>query len=255
MDFIDASSAGRRNVESPTAPVEGPWYKRLVADERDDEDDLAFVTRHLAEMSRTMPELLARLGVAARMRGAELPPLPAPAEGGARLEAFVAYLERFGRPDESPAAPHSLEAILRDVVALVRPELERRAVVVERYAEAPPVFGAARPLAQLFLNLVVNAAQAIAEGDAAGNRIELRLATDARGWACVDIEDTGSGIADDVLPKIFEPHFSTKRGAGKGLGLSFGKQIVGELGGELRVDTAVGRGTRFTVALPPARNP
>lgn len=223
-----------------------------MADHPDDEDELAFVSRHLAEMGATMPELLARLRVAARMRGAELPPLPSPDEGGARLQAFVAYLERFGRPDDAPAAPQSLEAILREVVALLRPELERHAVVVERYEAAPLVFAAARPLAQLFLNLVINAAQAIPEGHARDHRVEIRLGTDARGWASVDVEDSGSGIADDVLPQIFEPHFSTKRGAGKGLGLSFSKQTVGELGGELRVDSAVGRGTCFTVVLPPA---
>ena len=229
------------------------WYKRLVADDPDDNDDeLAFVSRHLAELGGSMPQLLERLRAAAQTAGVTLPPLPEPAEGGARFASFVAYLERFGAPDDRPPAPHALEEILRGVVALVRPELERHAVVVERYEAAPPVLGAERALSQLFLNLVVNAAQAIEPGNAAANRIDVRLAADARGWAVVDVADSGSGIADDVLPKIFDPHFSTKRGAGKGLGLSLTKQLVGELGGELRVETAAGKGSRFTVALPPA---
>ena len=225
-----------------------------MADDRDDsEDELAFVQRHLAELATTLPELTERLRQAAKLRGVTAGvSLPSAAEGAARIASFVAYLERFGRPDARPAAPHSLEEIVRGVVTLVRPELERRAVVVERYDEAPPVFGAERPLSQLFLNLVINAAQAIAEGHAADNRIEVRLGSDGRGWAVVDIEDSGSGIADDVKPHIFEPHFSTKRGGGKGLGLSLTRQIVGELGGEIRFESAVGRGTRFTVALPPA---
>src|SRR5581483_9407551 len=103
-----------------------------------------FIRRHLAELGGTMPELLARLQEAARLGGRTLPPLPTPAEGSARFEALLAYLDRYGRPDDAPPAPQALDDILRTVVALARPELERRARVVERYDAAPPVFAAAR---------------------------------------------------------------------------------------------------------------
>lgn len=223
-----------------------------MGDPPDDEDELAFVRRSLAELGDNMPRLIEQLRRAAQLRGEAPPPLPTSDESRTRLDAVVAYLDRYGQPDDSPPAPHALEAILRTVVALARPELTRRAAIVERYAAAPPVLAAARALERLFLHFVVNAAQAIGEGHAADNRIEVRLATDARGWAVVEIEDTGSGIPDEVLPRIFDPHFSTKRGAGKGLGLTLAKQVVSELGGELRVATAVGEGTTFTVALPPS---
>ncbi len=220
----------------------------------DDRDDaLAFVGGNLDELGRTLPALVDKLRAAAAARGEALPPSLPPRDVIAdRFATFGAYRRRFGRADDAGAAPLDVGAVLDGVVALLRPELERHARLVETRAAAPRVVATERRLAQILLNLLVNAAQAIPEGRAAAHRIDVRLGTSERGWAVVEIEDSGPGIPDDVLARIFDPFFSTKRGAGKGLGLPVSRELTAELGGELRVYTTVGKGTRFVVELPPA---
>ena len=103
-------------------------------------------------------------------------------------------------------------------------------------------------LNQVFLNLVTNGAQAI---EGAGS-IRVRTTTEG-GCVRIDVSDTGSGIPPEVLPRIFESFYTTKaRGVGTGLGLSIALEIVREHGGDIRVDTAVGQGTTFSVLLPVA---
>lgn len=106
-------------------------------------------------------------------------------------------------------------------------------------------------LRQVMVILLDNAVQAVAEAASGGAR-EQRVAVSTRvmdGRFAVEVEDTGPGIPADVLPRIFEPLFSTKS-FGTGLGLPTAKQIVEQHGGELRIDSEVGRGTRATVFLP-----
>ena len=106
----------------------------------------------------------------------------------------------------------------------------------------------------MFLNLLINAAQAIQEGNASGNEIGIATATDGAGRAVITISDTGSGIAPEVIERIFDPFFTTKPiGVGTGLGLFICHGIVKGLGGELTVESAVGRGTRFRLILPAAQ--
>ena len=225
-----------------------------MADGKDDDGDdaLARVSRNLGELGRTLPELVDRLRAAAAALGQPPPPLPAREAVAARFATFREYLARFGRPDDAAPAPTDVGRVLDEVLALLRPELERRARLVDTRAPAPPVVATERQLAQLVLNPLVNAAQALPDGDARAHRIEVRLGTDERGWAVVEIEDDGPGIPAEVMARIFDPFFSTKRGAGKGLGLPLSRELAAELGGELRVVSAVGRGTRVRVELPPA---
>jgi signal transduction histidine kinase len=223
-------------------------------DDRDEKDALAFVSGNLGKLGESLPALLEKLRAAAAARGESLPAAleDAAASGGKRFAAFAEYLRRYDRPDDAPAAPQSLGAIVDDVVALVRPELERRARLVVTLALAPTVLATERQLAQVLVNLLINAGQAITAGRAHENRIDVRVGTDERGRAVIDVEDTGSGIPDELVPQIYEPYFSTKRGLGSGLGLSITREIVLELGGELRLFTEVGKGTRFRVELPPS---
>jgi len=225
-----------------------------VADRKDDDGDdaLAFVSRNLGELGRTLPALVDKLRAAAAARGEPPPAVPDREVVAERFATFGEYLRRFGRADDAPLAPVDVGGVLDGVLALLRAELERHARVVDTRAPAPRVVATERRLAQIFLNLLVNAAQAIPEGRAHDERIEVRLGSDERGWAIVEIEDSGPGIPGDVLAKIFDPFFSTKRGAGKGLGLPLSRELCAELGGELRVFSAVGKGTRFRVELPPA---
>jgi CheY-like chemotaxis protein len=108
-------------------------------------------------------------------------------------------------------------------------------------------------LGQVFLNLIVNAAQALPDGFANKHRISVRTRMDALGRVVAEVEDTGPGIPTELLPRLFTPFFTTKpRGVGTGLGLSICRRIVMSFGGEINVDSVVGRGTLFSVALPPS---
>jgi signal transduction histidine kinase len=225
-----------------------------VAGDGDEEDDaLAFVQGNLSKLGQSLPELIEKLRAVAAARGEPLPPsLPAAAAAAEGFTLFAEYLRRFGRADSGPAASWAVADSVEGVLALLRPELERHARVVTSHGAAPRVFATERQLAQIWLNLLVNAAQAIPAGNAQHHRIEVRSGSDERGWAIVDVEDSGPGIAPELLARIFDPFFSSKRGAGKGLGLPITRQIVAELGGELSVRSTVGVGSRFRVALPPS---
>jgi len=220
-----------------------------------DDDALERIIGSLEELGGAMPELVARLRAAAALRGERVAAvLPADAGSGQRFTALAAYLRRFGEPDRAAPAPRSLPDVIEDVLDLLRPELERRAQLALCLGEAPLVLATERQLGHVILSLLVNAAQAM-KGAAEDNRIDVRVSEDARGWAVVEVVDNGPGIPDELLARIFDPFFSTKRGAGKGLGLPVSRAIVTELGGELRVFSTVGKGTRFRIELPPAPEP
>src|SRR5205085_2029004 len=106
---------------------------------------------------------------------------------------------------------------------------------------------------QVFLNLLVNAAQAIPVGHAGDNRISVKV-RQREETVVVEVSDTGCGIPQDIMARIFDPFFTTKPvGVGTGLGLSICHNIVASVGGDITVDSQVGRGTTFTVSLPIAR--
>jgi CheY-like chemotaxis protein len=108
-------------------------------------------------------------------------------------------------------------------------------------------------LGQVCLNLLVNAAQAIEEGHIDSNEIGVSTYTDSHGRVVIEIRDTGGGMPAEVLRRLFTPFFTTKPiGVGTGLGLSICHRIISALGGEITVDSAVGKGTTFRVFLPPA---
>ena len=110
-----------------------------------------------------------------------------------------------------------------------------------------PIVCSPSQINQVFLNLITNAAQAMGERP---GKIMLTTRDDGDGVR-VEVEDDGGGIPPDVLPKIFDPFFSTKEiGKGTGLGLSISYKIVQQHGGRIDVDSEIGRGTLFTVWLP-----
>ena len=117
----------------------------------------------------------------------------------------------------------------------------------------PRIWASEGKLSQVFLNLLINAAHAIDEGDVPNNRIQVRT------WSHGDdvfaeVSDTGKGISEENLARIFEPFFTTKSAEeGSGLGLPICRNIIGDFGGDIRVESELGRGTRFTVRLPVAR--
>jgi nitrogen-specific signal transduction histidine kinase/CheY-like chemotaxis protein len=174
-------------------------------------------------------------------------------DGAKRVAEVVRGLKSFSRPGPAQRGPVDVRRELDAALRLAHHELRHRAVVEVRIGELPAVVAEAHELAQVFLNLLVNAAQAIPEGRAEEHRVEVDARTDAEGWAAVSIRDTGVGIPPDVLGRIFEPFFTTKPlGVGTGLGLAISHGIVTEAGGRLEVESRVGHGSTFRVLLPPA---
>jgi CheY-like chemotaxis protein len=132
-------------------------------------------------------------------------------------------------------------------------EIRHRARLIRDLRPVPPVEANESRLGQVFLNLLVNAAQAIPEGRASANEIRVATYVTDDGRVCIEISDTGSGIPPEVQKRLFTPFFTTKQvGVGTGLGLSICHRIVTGLGGAITVDSAVGAGTTFKVYLPPA---
>jgi CheY-like chemotaxis protein len=148
--------------------------------------------------------------------------------------------------------------VLDATIEIAANEIRRRARLRRSFGDVPLAFADASRLGQVFLNLLVNAAQAFDTGhddavDPLQHEIGVVTRTDAEGRIVVEISDTGVGIEPENLPHIFEPFFTTKPvGVGTGLGLSICRSIVAGLGGELTVESEVGRGTTFRVVLPPA---
>lgn len=228
-----------------------------VAAEDDDtpRERIDFVAANLTAMAAKMPSLLERFRAlaAAQGRAAELEPL-LPHDSD-RIAGFVRYLELFGHADASDPAPLDVAALADRVLDVTASEIARHARVVRTFAPTPPVLATHKQLGQLLVSLLLNGAQAIPEGHVDDNRVELRLDTTEDGWARIEIEDSGSGIPEDLLQRIFEPYYSTKRGAGAGVGLAIVRDTVGALGGRLSVKSEPGRGSCFRVELPPAARP
>jgi ligand-binding sensor domain-containing protein/signal transduction histidine kinase/CheY-like chemotaxis protein len=174
-------------------------------------------------------------------------------QGADRVRRIVQDLKTFSRVQPEQLQPVELHGVLDLSLAIAEAELRHRARVVRDYGEPPSVLGDEARLGQVFLNLLVNAAQALPEGHADQHEVRIVTRTDERGCAVVEVSDTGTGIAPEVLPRIFEPFFTTKAvGVGTGLGLSICHSYVQTMGGDIHVRSEVGQGTTFQVVLPPA---
>lgn len=174
-------------------------------------------------------------------------------DGVDRIAGTVRALKLFSRSEEPTRTPVDVKEVLTRVLRIANNEMRHRAKVVLELGDVPMVEANDGQLGQVFLNLLVNAAQAIQEGDAEGNEIRVVTRTDAMGRANIEIHDTGSGIPDDIKARIFAPFFTTKElGVGTGLGLSICHGIITAHGGELEVESTVGKGSVFRVVLAPS---
>jgi len=163
-----------------------------------------------------------------------------------RMKHVVSSLRTFGRPDRSEIDRVDLGEAVRGTLELAKHELGKGIEVVTDFAETPPVVCYAQQVNQVLMNLIMNA------GHAMGGKGTLTIRTrSAAEGVEIDVEDTGSGIAPDVLERLFEPGFTTKGGrVGMGLGLAICRDIVDRHGGDISVTSEVGAGTTFTVRLP-----
>ena len=154
-----------------------------------------------------------------------------------------------GSATATPCVVDPLKA-LEAAVRMARPHAERRATVVSDFTPVPLVLAPPGRLEQVFLNLLLNAADAIEEGRPKANWIRASARSDEQGAVLVGIADTGCGIAPEIRGRVFEPFFTTRPvGKGIGLGLSVCLSVVQGLGGDISFESEVGRGTTFTVRL------
>ena len=174
-------------------------------------------------------------------------------EGTRRVARIVRDLKAVSRADGAGRRPVDLLAEVETALKLAQTELRHRAEVEVRLGPVPPVVAEEFQLGQVVLNLLLNAAQALPEGEAGRHRVAVTTWTARDGWAAVEVRDSGPGMEAAVRARIFEPFFTTKPvGQGTGLGLSVCHGIVTGLGGRIEVDSEPGRGSAFRVLLPPA---
>jgi signal transduction histidine kinase/ActR/RegA family two-component response regulator len=270
-----------RIFERFTAPVRSDagqphgrlWWFRDVTERRKLELDRAVATERLASMGRLAAgvgheinnPLTYALGNIDHLLQASAAPhcLPSASElverlheakdGLTRIRVIVRDLQTLARSEEA----HSeldLKQMVDQAIQIAGAELRHRAPIIRRYESVTTLVGSRTRLGQVFLNLLINAAQAIPEGQLAQHRIEVAI-RDVGNEAVVEVSDTGAGIAPEHLDRIFDPFFTTKPvGAGTGLGLSISREIITRHGGTLSVRSKLGAGTTMTVRLPhPAR--
>ena len=202
------------------------------------------------ELSARNEELVARADLS-YLRSDILKIIRSGKDGASRIKEIVLSLRRFSRLDEAERKPVLLEDGLNDTLAILRHQLKGRIAVELDYRFNQPVSCYPGQINQVFMNILVNAVQAMA-----GNG-SLRISTRAdQPWAVVAIADTGPGIPPELLSRIFDPFFTTKKiGEGTGLGLSISYGIVDRHGGRITVRSEVGSGTTFEIRLPFLQSP
>ena len=216
---------------------------------------LAMVGKMAAQIAHEVRNPLASIGLNTELLEDELGDRPSEARELCRaihreVNRLTAVTETYlglrgGKPK---LARESLNAIVDDLVGFVRNDLATRRVAVETQLDPDDPAGNidANQIRQCLINLVRNAADAVSVKG--GGRVVVRTRGD-RDRVEVAVEDDGVGIATELLPRLFDPFFSTKEG-GTGLGLALTQQIIRDHGGEIYVASRVGRGTTFTLSVP-----
>lgn len=200
------------------------------------QSNLTIIKEYLSEIEIKDKELLSELKSA----------IDESLEGTKRISSIVKGLKEFARADESKPELFDINALVEEVLRVVWNEVKYKAEVKREYGNLPKVYANRSQIAQVLVNLIVNAAQAIEKKGTIIIRTYLK--DDRLG---IDVEDNGCGIPEENLKRIFDPFFTTKPvGKGTGLGLSISLGIIQNHNGEIHVDSRVGRGTKFTILLP-----
>jgi len=182
-------------------------------------------------------------GLAAPLRDAH--------EAAERVRLIARDLKVFSRSQETDCqGPVDIHSMLEFAIRMASNEIRHRARLTRDYREVAAVNGNESRLGQVFLNLIINAAQAIPEGNASNNEIRIVTRMEAAGRVAIEFHDTGAGIPADVIPHIFDAFFTTKVAAvGTGLGLAICRRIITEHDGEISVTSRTGSGTVFRIVL------
>ncbi|OGR10086.1 MAG: hypothetical protein A2341_21330 [Deltaproteobacteria bacterium RIFOXYB12_FULL_58_9] len=174
-------------------------------------------------------------------------------EGTGRIKNIVRDLKTFARPSSKDDSIVELRPIIESTINMAWNEIRHRSRLIKDFADVPSVKASETKLAQVFLNLLINAAHAIPEGFAQENTIRITTSAESGDRVVVEVRDSGKGIEPENLDRIFVPFFSTKQvGEGTGLGLAICHGIVTSLGGEITAESTVGQGSCFRVVLPAA---
>jgi PAS domain S-box-containing protein len=213
---------------------------------------LAFILGNLGAVKNE----LRRAGAVPGLDMVDLQAALSEAIGGAeRVRDIVAGLRAFTSTDDRTTTQVDVPRVLEAALNLTRNETRTRAQVTTVLDPVPMVRANEARLGQLFLNLVLNAAQAIPPGDPEHHELAVRCRLEGHS-VVVEVSDTGEGIAPENRSRIFDPFFTTREpGVGTGLGLFVAQGTVRELGGTIRVTPNPGRGTLFTVTLPVGEEP
>jgi PAS domain S-box-containing protein len=172
-------------------------------------------------------------------------------EAANRVRLIVRDLKVFSHAEQDRSGPTDLRSVLESTLRMAWNEIRHRARLVKDFAAVPPVEANESRLGQVFLNLIVNAAQAIPEGHADRNEVRIRTRMDPSGMVAIDVSDSGVGMSDEVQRRLFTPFYTTKPvGVGTGLGLSICERIVTSMMGRIQVQSKVGQGSTFTVLIP-----
>ncbi|HYO73163.1 MAG TPA: response regulator [Archangium sp.] len=170
-------------------------------------------------------------------------------EGALRISDIVRDMRSLAKTDEEAGGWFELNEAIRSALRIARIETMRQASVETQLPGGLEVKGSPGPVSQVFVNLLVNAAQALEAGEGPLKEIRVTARREAD-MAVIEVSDTGPGIPAEVLARLFQPFFTTKGSMGTGLGLSISRNIVRRLGGDIAVRSMPGAGTVFTVSLP-----
>jgi signal transduction histidine kinase/CheY-like chemotaxis protein len=197
------------------------------------------INNPLSYVAHNVQFVLQRLESSTQAQAEMAPALEEALDGVRRIQRIVSDLKMYARPEDEAVGSVEVRRSLKRALKMAEGHTRSKAEVSFDLDPVPRVLGNDTRLVQVFLNLLVNAAQALPEGHAADNRIVVRTRA-ADGWVKVEIEDSGAGIPGDLLNRIGEPFFTTRR-EGLGLGVAVCKSILARVGGDLVFESRPGR--------------
>jgi PAS domain S-box-containing protein len=172
-------------------------------------------------------------------------------EAAERVRRVVRDLAVFTRTDGGETSRVNLSTPLETAIRLTENTIRHRATLVKEVRPVASVMGNEALLTQVFVHLLLNAAQSIEQGSPAHHEVRVTVGRTADGRVQVSVRDTGHGMSPEVLSRVFDPFFTTRPvGEGAGLGLSVCHGTVASMGGEIQVESELGRGSTFRVLLP-----
>lgn len=209
---------------------------------------LAYITANLAYADEELADP-ATLSEAHRLSEVRHAILEA-RDGADRVRDIVTEMRTLARGD-APRRPISLTRVLESATGAIASEIRTRAKLVKNLLDVPLVDADEARLGQVFINLLLNAADSIAEGQPSQNEIAVATMLDTEGRVVVEVRDSGIGIPPELHQRIFDPFFTNKPvGRGMGLGLAICHHIITDFGGTISLESAPERGSVFRVTLP-----